>query len=101
MATSFVMKQEVENVLGILDEELRLQVESAPPDPVAEAVSDALFSENPRPRYVITPNEEEFLWPLEELLWRTVLANRGGTNPLPKERLHSLLDKAWERTGIL
>ncbi len=96
--STFLMEREVEQWLSRLDEEVRLQEEAPAPEPVAEAVSDALFSNSPRLRYVVTPNEEELLWALEELIWRTVLANRGATFSLTREGLDSLLDKAWKRT---
>jgi NAD(P)-dependent dehydrogenase (short-subunit alcohol dehydrogenase family) len=99
--SAFLMQREGAYWERILDAELR-EVDNAPsPEPVAEAVHHALSSESPRPRYLVTSDEEELLWALEDLVWRTVLANRGATFSLTREGLHPLLDKAWQRTGGL
>lgn len=69
------------------------------PEPVAEAVADALFAKDPRFRYVVAPDLEEFRWPAESLIWRAIQAAEGIPHRLTREDLHGMIDRFWERAS--
>lgn len=63
-----------------------------PPDKVAEAVFDALFSPNPRPRYLVG-NRDEAIEVIEQILKNLAQLNSGPENRLTKEQLVEILER--------
>jgi NAD(P)-dependent dehydrogenase (short-subunit alcohol dehydrogenase family) len=62
------------------------------PEKVAEAVSDALFSENPKPRYLVG-NKEEVIWVVEKIMSTLHELNHHHDHSLTKHELIEMLGK--------
>ncbi|MHA2029760.1 MAG: SDR family NAD(P)-dependent oxidoreductase [Candidatus Kariarchaeaceae archaeon] len=63
------------------------------PEPVAEAIKHALFSENPLRRYVVVPNEEEARVAIETAVKELVEYNEWHDYSYDRSTLISMLDK--------
>ena len=63
------------------------------PKPVAEAVSTALFSEHPKPRYLVS-SREAAIGAIDTMLARVIEVNDGHPNPLSGPELVTRLEKA-------
>ena len=68
-----------------------------PPEKVAEAVADALFSPNPRPRYLVG-NRDEAAEVIDCLLETLAQANRSRDDSLSREELARMLDRHLRQT---
>jgi len=90
--TPLLLKDEAEAILRGLDKDIEDTEKELPPDEVAEAVFAALFSARPRVRYVVTPNEEEFLRPVTALLMRLVQVNESSRYGLTRDQLQAMMD---------
>jgi NAD(P)-dependent dehydrogenase (short-subunit alcohol dehydrogenase family) len=64
------------------------------PDEVAEAIKQALFSENPKPRYMVVPNQEEAGWTIGELVKELVEWNERQPYSYNREQLMEMIDAA-------
>jgi hypothetical protein len=64
------------------------------PDEVAEAIKQALFSENPKPRYMVVPNQEEAGWTIGELVKELVEWNERQPCSYSPEQLMEMIDAA-------
>jgi len=64
------------------------------PDAVADAVMHALFDENPRPRYMVTPNQEEAEITIRTVLTRVAELNAGQPYSYSLEELQAMLAEA-------
>ncbi len=69
------------------------------PLPVAEAFLDAMTSDTPRRRYMVTPNQREATMTIRAALRRTAELNQGHGFALDAEALHALLDEELERAS--
>ncbi len=63
------------------------------PTPVAEAVSDALFSDHPKPRYLVS-DRETAIEVIDKMLARVIEVNDGYSSPLASSELVTRLEKA-------
>jgi len=63
------------------------------PAPVAEAVSEALFSDSPKPRYLVAPTKAGADKVMVQVLTLLDQLNRGQTRPLSKAQLARLFEK--------
>lgn len=63
------------------------------PTPVAEAVSDALFSDYPKPRYLVS-DRETAIEVIDKMLARVIEVNDGHSSPLASSELVTRLEKA-------
>jgi len=88
-----VMRAEARRAMRKVEEYVDPNVKEASPVAVAEVVFDALYSDRPQARYVVTPNKSEFLWPLESLFARAAQVNEGSRYRLSVTQLRTLLDK--------
>jgi len=68
------------------------------PEKVADAVLDALFSDRPQLRYSVAPNKTQFIWPINEVMSKTIQINKGSKYSLTRKQMHSLLDTCWRRS---
>ena len=68
------------------------------PEKVAHAVLDALFSDRPQLRYSVAPNKTQFIWPINEVMSKTIQINKGSKYSLTRKQMHSLLDTCWRRS---
>ena len=66
------------------------------PDEVAEAVLDALFSESPRRRYMVTPNEGEAAFTIMTAVNELVQLNANQPYEFDRDRLIAMLDEALD-----
>lgn len=85
------MKQVVDwwfNTPGALD-----RTRFPEPTPVAEAVSDALFSDHPKPRYLVR-SRETAIEVIDKMLERVIEVNDGHSSPLISSELVTRLEKA-------
>lgn len=73
------------------------RAEHMDPLPVAEAFLDAMTSETPRRRYMVTPNQREATMTVRAALRRVAELNQGHGFALDAEALHALLDEELER----
>lgn len=62
------------------------------PDEVAAAVEKALFSENPKRRYMVVPNETEGRWTISQLMREVVQFNENQAYKYDRETLIKILD---------
>jgi len=65
------------------------------PTPVAEAVSDALFSDHPKPRYLVS-ERETLIEVIDKMLARVIQVNEGNPNGLTSSELMTRLQKALD-----
>ncbi len=68
--------------------------QSGDPNEVAETVMQALFDENPKPRYMIVPNQEQAQWTINRAIERVVEQNSDQKYSYDREALIEMLDKA-------
>ena len=66
------------------------------PEPVAEAVVDALFSENPKPRYLVGGNEEETIGVVEKIMSTLNQINQGHEHSLSRQGLIEILGRYFD-----
>ena len=71
--------------------------QSGDPNEVAEVVMQALFDENPKPRYLIVPNQEQAEWTINRAIERMVEQNNDQKFSYEREALIEMLDKAMAR----
>jgi len=71
--------------------------QSGDPNEVAEVVMQALFDENPKPRYLIVPNQEQAEWTINRAIERMVEQNNDQKFSYDREALIEMLDKAMAR----
>ena len=63
------------------------------PDEVAAAVEKALFSENPRRRYMVVPREEEGRWTITQIMREMAQLNENQAYKYDREALIKILDE--------
>ena len=68
--------------------------QSGDPNEVAETVMQALFDENPKPRYMVVPNQEQAQWTISRAIQRLVEQNSDQKYSYDREALIEMLDKA-------
>ncbi|WKK65730.1 SDR family NAD(P)-dependent oxidoreductase [Lutimonas zeaxanthinifaciens] len=66
------------------------------PDEVAEAVEKALFSDNPKRRYMVVPREEEGRWTITQIMREMVQLNENQAYKYDRETLIKILDQVLE-----
>ena len=62
------------------------------PDEVAAAVEKALFSENPKRRYMVVPREEEGRWTITQIMREMIQLNENQAYKYDRETLIKILD---------
>jgi NAD(P)-dependent dehydrogenase (short-subunit alcohol dehydrogenase family) len=67
---------------------------SGDPNEVADAVMHALFDENPKPRYLVVPNQEQAQWTINRAMERLVEQNHQQKYSYDRAALIDMLDKA-------
>ena len=67
--------------------------EQKDPQEVAEAVEHALFSENPKRRYMVTPNAEQATYTLNKAMQEMLELNQDHPYSLKREQLIEMMDK--------
>lgn len=68
--------------------------QSGDPNEVAEVVMQALFDENPKPRYLVVPNQDQAHWTINRAIERMVEQNSDHKYSYDREALIEMLDKA-------
>jgi short-subunit dehydrogenase len=63
------------------------------PDAVAEAIYDALYSDKPKIRYLVTGNQEEARWVIKKMLHELSQLNYNHQHSYSKEELVRMLDE--------
>jgi len=71
--------------------------QSGDPSEVAEAVMHALFDENPKPRYLVVPNQEQAQWTINRAIERLVEQNHQQKYSYDRAALIDMLDKAMAK----
>jgi hypothetical protein len=61
---------------------------------VADAVMKALFDDNPKPRYLIVPTQEQAYWTINRAIERMVEQNYDQKYSYDREALIEMLDAA-------
>lgn len=69
------------------------------PEPVARAVAHALFDANPKPRYMVVPNQKEAGWTIGEAVRELVELNRDQPYSYSRDQLIEMLDAALGEGG--
>jgi NAD(P)-dependent dehydrogenase (short-subunit alcohol dehydrogenase family) len=67
------------------------------PAEVADAVIKALFDEDPKPRYLVTPNQEQASWTINSAIQRMVEQNTDQKFSLSRDELIEMLDAAMAK----
>ena len=75
------------------------QETSGDPAEVAEVVMDALFEENPQPRYLVVPNREQAHWTINRAMERLVEQNSRQQFRFDRDALIEMLDASLEKQG--
>lgn len=78
---------------GLMEADMSRQ-EFKEPDEVSAAVRDALFSETPKRRYMVVPNEQEARMTISQAMTELVQLNAGQPYELSREELIAMLDEA-------
>lgn len=68
------------------------------PDEVAAAVEKALFSENPKRRYMVVPREEEGRWTITQIMREMAQLNENQAYKYDREALIKILDQVLAET---
>ncbi|MDN3643055.1 SDR family NAD(P)-dependent oxidoreductase [Lutimonas halocynthiae] len=68
------------------------------PDEVAAAVEKALFSENPKRRYMVVPREAEGRWTITQIMREMVQLNENQAYKYDRETLLQILDEVLAET---
>lgn len=68
------------------------------PDEVAAAVEEALFSKNPKRRYMVVPREVEARWTITQILREMVQLNENQAYKYNREELIKIMDKVLAET---
>ena len=68
--------------------------DSGDPAEVAEAVMQALFDENPKPRYLVVPNQQQAYWTINRAIERMVEQNQDQKYSYDRDALVEMLDAA-------
>jgi NAD(P)-dependent dehydrogenase (short-subunit alcohol dehydrogenase family) len=68
--------------------------QSGDPNEVAEAVMHALFNDNPKPRYLVVPNQEQAQWTINRAIERVVEQNYQQKYSYDRGELIEMLDRA-------
>jgi NAD(P)-dependent dehydrogenase (short-subunit alcohol dehydrogenase family) len=68
--------------------------DSGDPTEVAEVVMEALFDDNPKPRYLIVPNEQQARWTISSAIERMVEQNHDQKFSYDRAALIEMLDAA-------
>jgi NAD(P)-dependent dehydrogenase (short-subunit alcohol dehydrogenase family) len=68
--------------------------ESGDPIEVADVVMESLFGDNPKPRYLIVPNEEQARWTISTAIERMVQQNSDQKYTYDRAQLIEMLDAA-------
>ena len=71
--------------------------QSGDPNEVAEAVMQALFDKNPKPRYLVVPNQQQAEWTISRAMERLVEQNHQQKYSYDRAALIEMLDKAMAR----
>ena len=71
--------------------------QSGDPSEVAETVMHAMFDENPKPRYMIVPNQEQAHWTINRAIERLVEQNNDQKFSYSREELIGMLDQAMAK----
>ena len=71
--------------------------EDPEPDKVAEAIYDALYSENPKQRYLVTGNQEEARWVVSKMLYELSQMNTDHEHSFTRGEIIEMLDEIKEK----
>ena len=94
-----LMKKEVEEIAKIWRDEVADVERRASPSMVAATVREALLSEKPKHRYLVTAESKEFRWALGVLMSRLIEIDRGSDFGLSRKDLHAILDRTWSKSA--
>ncbi len=83
-------KDEIEAIVSRVGE----RSDEKDPEEVAEAVYQALFSENPKMRYMVVPDQEEAGWTISKAIQELVQLNEGQPFAYDRDALVKMLDEA-------
>ena len=64
------------------------------PEEVAQAVSHALFDDNPKAHYLVVPDQEEARWTIEEVITELIQLNERQPYSYSRDQLIQMLDAA-------
>jgi NAD(P)-dependent dehydrogenase (short-subunit alcohol dehydrogenase family) len=70
------------------------------PQEVADAVMQALFDDNPKPRYLVVPTEEQAYWTINRAIERMVEQNHDQKYSFDREELIAMLDAALASQSV-
>jgi len=70
------------------------ETESGDPAEVAETVMKALFDDNPKPRYLVVPNQQQAYWTINRAIERMVEKNSDQKYSYDRDALIEMLDAA-------
>jgi len=70
------------------------ETESGDPAEVAETVMKALFDDNPKPRYLVVPNQQQAYWTINRAIERMVEQNSDQKYSYDRDALIEMLDAA-------
>lgn len=94
-----IMKREVDEIAKAWRDEIRDVEKRASPSILADTVREALFTEEPKHRYLVTAKPAEFHWTMDELMSKLIEVNRGYHQSLSKDDLKGLLDQMWAKSS--
>ena len=83
-------KDEIEAIVSSVGE----RSDEKDPEEVAEAVYQALFSDNPKMRYMVVPDQEEAGWTIGKAIQELVQLNEGQPYTYGRDTLVNMLDEA-------
>jgi len=83
-------KDEIEAIVSSVGERL----DEKDPEEVAEAVYQALFSDHPKMRYMVVPDQEEAGWTIGKAIQELVQLNEGQPYTYDRDTLVKMLDEA-------
>ena len=88
-------RKEIERIVKDTYDYAKTIENAEPPDRVARAIVDALFSAAPHWRYLVGNEKGDLTYEQQVLLAKVIQINRGSEYRQTKAEIHSLLDKTW------
>ena len=90
----FMTNEQREMQLKVFEENLSGPSSHPEPIAVAEAIYDALYSDKPKPRYLITDNQQETEWVVRKMFQELTQMNYNHKYSYNREQLIQMLDEA-------
>ncbi len=89
----FITEEQRKILLKEIEDSFVAKEDDPEPDKVAEAIYDALYSEKPKQRYLVTGNQDEARWVMRKMLHRLSQMNTDHEHSFTREEIIEMFDE--------